>query len=154
MPIRMAKLEDIPALVEGGRRMHALTRFGKHFDYNAARVTQAFTELISKGQHKYVFMVAENGEGRIVGALIGVLEQHIYSELLTASIVHYDVLPEARMGGYGLRLLKAFEKWAGNRGVVEICFGVNSGGALGERLHRFSTRLGYREVGRHYVKGL
>lgn len=65
-----------------------------------------------------------------------------------------DVLPEARMGGYGLRLLKAFERWATNRRVVEICFGVNSGGESGEALHRFAQRVGYREVGRNYVKEL
>lgn len=152
MPIRMATLEDIPALVEGGRRMHGLTRF-KHFDYNAQRVAAGFEGLISQGQHKYVFMVAESGSGQIVGALIGVLEQHIFSEQLTASIMHFDVLPEARMGGYGVRLLKAFETWAKNRNVLEICFGVNSGveGDLAP-LARFAARLGYQKVGENFVK--
>jgi hypothetical protein len=49
----MATLADIPELVEGGRRMHALTRF-RHFDYNAARVAKAFEGLITQGQNKYV----------------------------------------------------------------------------------------------------
>jgi hypothetical protein len=62
MPIRFAQLADVPALVAGGKRMHALTRF-KHFDYNEAKVAHSFTELIAKGQHKYGFLVAENGEG-------------------------------------------------------------------------------------------
>lgn len=151
MPIRMATLADIPELVEGGRRMHALTRF-KHFDYSPERVTKAFESLICQGQKKYVFMVAEGANGRVVGALIGVIEQHIFSALLTASVMHIDVLEEARMGGYGVRLLKAFEIWARNRSVVEICFGVNSLEPGSASDSGFCERLGYKPVGRNYVK--
>lgn len=150
MPIRFAKLDDLPALVAGGRRMHALTRF-RELDYNEDKVACAFTDLITKGQHKYVFFVAEDNAGRVVGALIGVLEQHIFSDQLTSSVLHYDVLPEARMGGYGVRLLKAFEQWAVNRKVVEISLGVNSGEGL-ERLSRFAQRMGYRKIGENFLK--
>jgi GNAT superfamily N-acetyltransferase len=149
----MATLADIPELVEGGRRMHALTRL-RHFDYNAARVAKAFEGLITQGQNKYVFMVAEGAEKRVVGALIGVLEQHIFSEQLTASIIHFDVLPEVRMGGYGVRLLKAFEGWAKNRAVVEVNFGINSGEIFEENSGAFVQRLGYTASGKNYVRRL
>ena len=99
--------------------MHAVTRF-RRLNYDATKVARAFADLVTRGQHKYAFLVAQNGDGRIVGALIGVLEQHIFSDQLSASVMHFDVLPEARMGGYGVRLLKAFELWAANRNVVEI----------------------------------
>ena len=150
MTIRFAKMDDIPALVAGGRRMHALTRF-RHLDYNEAKVAKAFTDLIERGGHKYAFLVAQDGSAKVVGALIGVLEQHIFSDQLTASIMHFDVLPEVRMGGYGVRLLKAFEQWAENRKVVEITFGINSGEEL-DKLARFATRMGYRKVGEISVK--
>jgi GNAT superfamily N-acetyltransferase len=150
MAIRLAKIDDIPALVQVGRRMHLLTRF-KAFEYNGQKVARAFADLIEKGQHKYVFLVAEDSAGNLCGALIGVLEQHIFSDQMTASVMHYDVLPEARMGGYGVRLLKAFEQWCGNRKVVEINLGVNSGEDL-ERLGRFAQRMGYSKVGENYVK--
>jgi len=39
MKIRFTTLNDVSACVEGGRRMHALTRFAA-YDYNAERVTQ------------------------------------------------------------------------------------------------------------------
>jgi GNAT superfamily N-acetyltransferase len=149
MPIRFAQLADVPALVAGGKRMHALTRF-KHFDYNEAKVAHSFTELITKGQHKYGFFVAEDGQRQVVGALIGVLEQHIFSDQITASIMHFDVLPESRMGGYGVRLLKAFEQWAANRKVFEITFGINSGSA--PLVERFAERMGYGRCGATYVK--
>ncbi|MEZ5653166.1 MAG: hypothetical protein R3E87_21740 [Burkholderiaceae bacterium] len=54
------------------------------------------------------------------------------------------------MGGHGLRLLRAFEQWAANRGVAEICFGTNSG-AASERVGRFARRVGYEQVGENYV---
>lgn len=151
MPIRMASLADTPQPLERGRRMHALTRF-QHFDnYKAERAAKAFESLITQGPHKYVFMVAEGAEQRVVGALIGVLEQHIFSEQLTASIMHFDVWPEARMGGYGIKLLKAFESWRRNRGVIEINFGINSvEGAAPEA--RFVNRLGYKCVGGNFSK--
>ena len=126
MTIRFATLTDIPALVEGGSRMHALTRF-RNQPYNAQKVAQAFSDIITQGKGKYTFLVAANAEERIVGALIGLIEQQIFSDSLTASVMHFDVLPDARMGGHGVRLLRAFEQWCANRNVVEISLGVNSG---------------------------
>jgi hypothetical protein len=90
-----------------------------------------------------------------VGALLAVLEKHIFSDQLTASIMHYDVLPEKRMGGYGARLMKAFELWCNNRKVAEINFGINSADNASELalLGQFATKLGYTKVGENYVKG-
>lgn len=150
MPIRFAQLDDIPALVEGGRRMHALTRF-RCFTYDAERVARGFADLIQRGQGKYVVLVAEDAQRAVVGALVGVLEQHIFSEQLVASIMHFDVLPERRMGGYGLRLLKAFEQWAKNRKAVEINFGINSEDAESP-VGRFARKMGYVKVGENYVR--
>ena len=150
MTIRFATLADIPALVEGGSRMHALTRFRSQ-PFNAQKVAQAFSDLITRGQGKYAFMVATSGEGRVVGALIGVMEQQIFSDGYTASVMHIDVLPEARMGGHGVRLLKAFEQWASNRKAVEICFGVNSDTDV-EMLERFAVKMGYRKIGGNFSK--
>jgi GNAT superfamily N-acetyltransferase len=149
----MATLADIPGLVEGGRRMHALTRF-KHFDYNTERVTKAFEQIITQGQGKYVFMVAEGAEKRVVGALIGVLEQHIFSEQITASVMHFDVLPEARMGGYAVKLLLAFEAWARQRSAVEISFGVNSQSNDGQNKMSFVQQLGYTTIGQNFSKSI
>jgi hypothetical protein len=57
------------------------------------------------------------------------------------------------MGGYGVRLLKAFEQCCANRKVVEISLGVNSGDAF-EAVGRFITRVGYRKVGGNFVKAI
>jgi GNAT superfamily N-acetyltransferase len=149
--IRLAQPKDIKALVEGGVRMHQLTRF-KNQPYNAQKIAQSFADLMNAGvTSKYLFLVAENGQGQIVGALIGLVEQQIFSDVLTASVMHFDVLPEARMGGYGVRLLKAFEQWAKNRHVFEITLGVNSG-VNTETIGAFVKRMGYTKTGENYVK--
>jgi len=125
MKIRFATVNDIPACVEGGRRMHAATRFSA-YDYNAERVAQNLRAVITTGQnaHKtHCFFVAEDDGGHIIGALIGCVERHFFSDLLVASVIHYDVLPEKRMSGAGLKLLVAFRKWAENRGVFELSVG-------------------------------
>ncbi len=75
-------------------------------------------QLIEKGQGKYEFMVAVDTQKHLVGALIAVLETHIFSSQLTASVMRYDVLPDKRMGGHGLRLLKAFDTWCQSRQVT------------------------------------
>lgn len=90
-------------------------------------------------------------EEKVVGTLIGVLEQQIFSDLITASVMHYDVLPEARTGGWAVRLLKAFELWAKNRNAIEIALGVNSGDSDG-RTAAFLTRFGYQQVGGNFVR--
>jgi len=152
MTIRLARMDDVPALVDIGARMHALTRF-RQLDYLQAKVAKALEDVITKGQHRYVFLVATGREGKLVGGLLGVLEQHLFSDQLTASVMHFDVLPEARMGGHGVRLLRAFEAWCANRKVVEISFGINSGEHL-ETLSRFAQRMGYVKVGENHVRSL
>lgn len=152
MPIRFATLQDIPALVELGRRMHQHTRF-KAFNYEPARVAANFGQLIQQGHSKYVFMVAADADGQMVGGLIAVLERHIFSDQAVASVMHYDVLPERRMGGYGVRLLKAFEQWCENRQVIEINLGVNSLTEM-DSVGRFVCKMGYSKVGENFVRSL
>lgn len=148
MNIRPATLEDIPALVELGRRFHTLTRF-RIYDFNAERVAGQLRALVENARGTHCFFVAEDGQGVPVGALIGCIERHFFSDLPVASVVQFVVLPERRMSGAGLRLLTAFRKWAENRNAFEINAGVNSGTDLA-RMDRFLKRLGFRLTGGNY----
>jgi GNAT superfamily N-acetyltransferase len=155
MNIRFATLADVPAFVELGRNFHALTRFAA-YPYNPDRVAQQLHAAIETGQNRnntHCFFVAEDSQGQPVGGLIGCIEQHFFSEQLVASIIHYDVLPEKRMAGAGLRLLTAFRKWAENRGAVELNAGVNSGVHL-DKMDRFLRRLGFQQTGGNYSLSL
>ena len=151
MPIRFATPDDIPALVELGRRMHAITRF-RCYSYDEARVAAALRKILGE-RSRYACFVAEGAGGAIAGALIAVLERHIFSEALVASVMHFDVLPEKRMGGYAVKLLVALERWAANRNAAEIALGVNS--ALnGDAITTFAQRIGFSHVGGNYVRRL
>lgn len=155
MKIRFATVTDIPACVEIGRRMHGMTRFSQ-YDYNAARVSKNLWAVIETGQNgkgTHCFFVAEDQTGKIIGALIACIERHFFSDLSVASVIHYDVLPERRMSGAGLRLLTAFRKWAENRDVFELSVGVNSGVQLG-KMDRFLKRLGFEQTGGNYALSL
>jgi GNAT superfamily N-acetyltransferase len=153
MSIRFATAQDIPALVSLGARVHALSRF-KGMPYDAARVTAALQAAFATADGRYVCFVATDSQGQVAGGLLATLERHIFSPQITASIMHFDVLPEKRTAGYALRLIKAFEAWCNNRQIHEISFGINSVDDAQElaRLARFAQRLGYRKIGESYVK--
>jgi GNAT superfamily N-acetyltransferase len=82
------------------------------------------------------------------------LDQHAIarrkSQAFLEARVTEAVEEAARMGGYGVRLIRAFEKWARKRGAVEIAFGVNSEVEL-QSLASMAKKLGYRKVGENYV---
>lgn len=135
--------------------MHAMTRFAA-YDFNADRVAQNLRAVIEAGQNAYkthCFFVAEDDAGRIFGALIGGVERHFFSDLLVASVIHYDVLPDRRMSGAGFKLLTVFRKWAENRGAFELSVGINSGVDL-EKMDGFLKRLGFRLTGGNYALSL
>ena len=150
MPIRFATLSDVPALVEGAGRAHALAS-GRRRPYDMQRAGQALSELIEQRQSTYGCFVAEGAGGRIVGALIGAIERRILSNACMASVLHFEVLPDSRMAANAIRLLGAFEAWSVNRGAIEIGFELRA--AQIQRLGRFATRMGFRMVGASYLKG-
>jgi N-acetylglutamate synthase-like GNAT family acetyltransferase len=148
MKIRFATLDDIPAFVELSRIFHDLTRF-KAYDYNPERMAANLQAVIEKPRGTHCFFVAEDSGGKPVGGLIGCVESHFFSDKLVASLIHYDVLPEKRMGGAGLKLLTAFKKWAENRGAFELTVGINSGTDL-RQMDNFLRKLGFQMTGGNY----
>lgn len=151
MTIRFATLSDVPAFVEIGRYFHSVTRF-KEFEFDEKRLHEQLVAVIDGGQRagSHCFLVAEDSDKKQVGGLIGCVERHFFSNQVVASLIHYDVLPQKRMSGAALRLLKAFRKWAENRGAVELSVGVNSGDSI-QKHDRFLKRLGFTPVGGNYA---
>jgi GNAT superfamily N-acetyltransferase len=152
MPIRPATLQDIPALVEASSQMLALTRL-KTLPFNPQKTTNELAGLINYPNGKYLLIVAQDGQSVVVGGLVGVIEQPLFSDALVANVVYVAVLPSARMGGYGVRLLKVFEGWAKARSAAQVCFGINSGVSLGS-LSGLARKLGYQCVGENFVKDM
>jgi GNAT superfamily N-acetyltransferase len=149
MTIRFACSGDISELIELGRRVKADTRFAP-WPFDEQRVRRSLEHVLAPGQERYGALIAQSSSGAIVGGLLGVIERPMFTESLVANVMLFLVLPEHRMGGHAVQLLRAFEKWAKNRGVVEIVFGVNSGCDF-ERVGRFAQRMGYRKIGENYA---
>ena len=148
MKVRFATPDDVSVFVEMARTFVEMTRF-KSYTFNAERMELNLRAVVENEKGNYCFFVVENGEGNAVGGLIACVERQFFSDQLVASVVHYDVLPEYRMGGAGLKLITAFKKWAENRDVFEISAGVNSGVDL-DKMDSFLRKLGFQLTGGNY----
>jgi len=148
MKVRFATLDDIDATVEMGRSVFPETRY-KVYDYDAERIASTLKEIVQSDKGTHCLIVATNADEKIVGCLIGCVEQHIFSNQPVASVIVYIVSPGYRMGGAGLKLLTAFKKWAENRGAFEITAGVSSGTDLG-KMDTFLRKLGFQLTGGNY----
>ncbi len=152
MNIRFATAEDIDACIAIGRRLQQLTRFAR-YPYEPDRVRQQLGRLIDIGQHgrhSHCLLLAEADDGQLAGGLIGCIESHLFSTLPVASVIVYGVLPERRMSGGGLRLMKAFVAWARQRGALEVNAGINSALDTG-RSERFLQKIGFVRTGGNYA---
>lgn len=152
MKIRFATLDDLPACIVLGRRLQQLTRFAR-LDYEPARVEDQLRRLIHIGQQhrrSHCLLLAEADDGQLAGGLVGCIEAHLFSSQPVASLILYGVLPERRMSGAAVRLMRAFVAWARQRGAVEVNAGINS--ALdAERSERFLCKLGFSRTGGNYA---
>jgi len=148
MKIRFATPGDIPAFVELAPKFQAHTRFRNH-DYNPERIATNLRAVIENPRGTHCFFVADDAAGAPIGCLIGCVERHFFSDQVVASVIQYNLLPEKRMGGAGLKLLTAFKKWAENRGAFELAVGINSGTDL-KRMDSFLRKLGFRMMGGNY----
>lgn len=148
MKIRFATLDDIPAFVELAPKFQAHTRFSSYY-YNSERIAANLRVVIENTHGMHCFFVAEDSGGKPVGGLIGCVERHFFSDQVVASVIQYNLLPEKRMGGAGLKLLTAFKKWAENRGAFELAVGINSGANL-KQMDRFLRKLGFQVTGGNY----
>lgn len=148
MKIRFATLDDIPAFVELTPRFLSHTRF-LSYEYNPERIATNLRAVIENTHGTHCFFVAEDADSNPVGCLIGCTERHFFSDQVVASVIHYDVLPEKRMGGAALKLLTAFKKWAENRSAFELAVGINSGTDL-KQMDSFLRKLGFQMTGGNY----
>lgn len=93
-----------------------------------------------------LLLVSGNGE-TIAGTLGLLVTPHPYSGQSTASEMFWYVAPEAR--GAGVKLLKAAEAWARERGARHIIMI-----APDSRVSSFFQRMGYARLEEQFIKAL
>jgi len=137
--IRAADLNDIPAMVELGRRMHDESPRFRGLAYSAKKVRELCKNLITlEGGFAWVGV----REGKVVAAMIGACGEHWMSTDKVASELALFVDRDARGAALAARLVTAFVSWAEIEGAKSISAGASTGIET-ERTAQFYERFGF-----------
>ena len=99
--------------------------------------SSAFSSLPDNDQ--VFFAVARNGEGRLVGYVIG------WYVLDDGELANLAVAPDSRSAGIGATLLNAILEDAKSRGISQLFLEVRESNAAARRLY---AARGFEEIGR------
>ena len=134
--IRSARLADIPPLLALIRRYW---EFEGIKGFEALRIELVLKQLLTSSTAGAIW-VAES-QGALAGYLIAVLFFSVEHQGLMGEIDEFFVLPEARSGGAGAKLLQAAEQALGRRGCVRLQLQLRRGNV---RARTFYERHGYQ----------
>ena len=146
--VRPADHADAACVVALARAMHDESPRYRGHSFDPLKVADHFHALVPLGGA----FVAET-DGRIVGLLAGFVIEDFFGHDKVAGEYALYVLPEARGGSAGARLLAAFEAWGRRQGAKEAYLGITAGIDT-ERVAQFYERLGYQRVGVSLTKEL
>ena len=148
--IARLKPGELSLCLEGGRLFFDEGKMPGGFSPSVFLST--FCELIQSGRGIVLASFDLRGDKRtITGALGGVLAQSPFNETVNAIEMFWYVLPEHR--GHGIKLLRAFEAWAVERGADYVCM-IHLQKLQPEALGQLYLRLGYRLIESNYLKAL
>lgn len=149
MTIRSATHEDIGNMIELGQTVYAESRFS-HLSYDMDKIKhglETFILLHAKGSH--LALLAENADGRIIGAFLGAIEEYFFTTDKSANSILIWVDPDYRGSSTAIKLIDVFKQWAVKKGAKEINMVVSSGVRIGST-DRFFRRLGFVQSGGNY----
>lgn len=145
--VRTATLDDLPALVEMGRRLHAESPRYRDSAYLPEKVEALGRSLIPAGGTH----VAEK-DGTIIGVMAGYVMEQWFSDYKVASDLVFYIAPEHRKTSRAaLMLVRVFERWAFAQGAQEIIPGISSQIDI-EGTTRFYVKMGYVVYGNTFIK--
>lgn len=113
MSIRPATLEDLPWLVDQGVAFLSTTGYAAALPPAPAAIARTMTALVESPEA--AVLVLEDAAGARQGAIGLMLSVHLWTGERYAGELFWWVTPGARGGG--LRLLRAGERWAQDRGA-------------------------------------
>lgn len=141
--IRPATLDDIPVMVELGRKMHGESPVWSRLAYAPEKVASTIERLI---EHPDGFAWVALMDGVIVGAFLAMIEEHWMSSDRVASELALFVEKTARGALLAARLVCAGVAWAKIR-KSRIMFAGASTGLEPERTAQFYERFGFERNG-------
>lgn len=148
MMVRPVTIAELDAAIELGRSNFEESRF-RGMPFDEAKVRQSVARMLNSPRTDHFACGAFDSTGKLVGYMVGKIEQYFFCDYTVATSVFLFVDPKARGGLAALKLILAFRAWAKNRGAKEMYIGV-AGGVLVERTGRFLQRLGLKFTGGNY----
>lgn len=142
--IRRATLEDTDRLIEMGRRFVSETTYSTLVSADPQRVAGLVFDLLDNPS---AVVLVSGSDATLTGMIAAIAYEHPFSGEQTAFEIVWWVDPEAR--GQGVRLLRAAEEWARERGAKRMQM-VAPNGRVGE----LYARLGYAAVETSYQRSL
>jgi GNAT superfamily N-acetyltransferase len=146
--LRLATASDLPRLEECALEFYKSSEFLNTFDI--VRFSELWAGLLETGAG-VIFILEDPDSGAIAGTIGGVHYKEPYSTELIATEFFWFVRDGKRGGG--IRLYKAFEDWARDRGCSQIRM-VHLIDSMPKKLEQVYQRFGYRAAEVHYTKGL
>lgn len=141
MEVKAASLIDLPRVIAVGADYYR--ELFKKDDFNFGYSLNRWVQLLKSGTGA-AFYVERDGE--VVGMICGFITPSIDTGKPVASVQHWY----CGVGGYGLRLLWAFKRWAkanGARSLVLTC----SPETWDERHEALYNKMGYKDYGRKFI---
>ena len=150
MTVRLAKPEDLPALVELGREFHVESRLAG-FAYAPERIWKRLEKMLANRDR--CCLVAADRDGELVGFLLGALEEYWVVKASVARLQFWYLKPRFRGTLRAMQLFHGFRRWATRREAMEIAVGL-SAGIESEKLGRIFERMGFHRSGGNYSSWL
>lgn len=143
--IREVQPEDFSRLLDMAKAMHAESPELQELTFDESRAAHTIMAVFATHRADYNGWVMLT-EGQIVGALFAYCSDTFYSRDLVAGDLVVYVSPEHRGNRAVVKMIRAYEAWARERGAKIIYLGVSTGTNT-ERSQRLFERLGYRAIG-------
>jgi len=141
-------VEELPRAACYGQAFYAET--GAHGTFRVDFFVEIWTALITSGAGVILGLYVEE---ELVGGLAAMVAPDMYDGRATATEFFWYTTPEHRQGTYPIRLIRAYEQWARDKGVAPTDIRMASlAGENEEQLDRLYRKLGYRLLERHYEK--
>ena len=142
--IRAATFEDVDRIVEMGGRFAAETDYRQFISVDPDRMREMVIRLIESDS---AVIFVSGSDATLTGMIAVVIYEHIWSGDPTAFELVWWVEPEAR--GDGVRLLRAAESWAREKGIEKMQMV-----APNRKVGDFYERCGYAPVETSYQRSL
>ena len=147
--LRPLTLHDMPALLDMAREMHRAGVYAE-FPVDEHRIAYILTALI---EAEDAFSMGCERSGELIGAFLGEVIQDLWVDV-RVGVDHAFYVQEAHRGSIaGVAMLRAFERWAKEKGAAVIRPVVYAG-INNEQGADLLSRLGYATAGTVHKKEL